>query len=443
MFTDTTYSQLSEQQRLYLNDIASAFEISSDALGKIVGQITSEMYRGLASNPMGRASELSMSPTLVHRSEPAQPVSLGMAIDATGKRIRIGSLRDGQGQVSTQVFYPPSRENIFDFAAFCIREFLQQHGLEGTALPLGVTIGLPVDSASTDVAKEDSLDLCGSDVGRRLCSAILRNHLPVHVTSVTNNVVSELIAARHRDKATRVAATFNRGINAAYFEKLANVEKLNSSSSSDIAINTEVGRFGSLFNSLPQTMWDRRLDRESRCPHTRALEKLVADQYLGEIVRNLITDFMDRQLLFSASCQVQAISTAYAFHTAYMAPIMEDTSPDLQMVDALFTTEFDIQSSLADRLVIRELCEIVATRAARLAGAILAALVLKVADRETSQCIKVALNGVLFDINLQLFTKTVDTVKSLLKRRSDAQVEIVFQSRSDDITGAAVNAAKH
>ncbi|KAJ1747827.1 hypothetical protein LPJ78_005044, partial [Coemansia sp. RSA 989] len=100
-------------------------------------------------------------------------------------------------------------------------------------------------------------------------------------------------------------------------------------------------------------------------------------------------------------------------------------------------------SSLADRLVIRELCEIVATRAARLAGAILAALVLKVADRETSQCIKVALNGVLFDINLQLFTKTVDTVKSLLKRRSDAQVEIVFQSRSDDITGAAVNAAKH
>ncbi|KAJ2633576.1 hypothetical protein H4R22_000323, partial [Coemansia sp. RSA 1290] len=60
-------SVLSEQQRLYLNDIASAFEISSDGLDKIVGQITSEMCRGLASNPMGRASELSMSPTLVHR----------------------------------------------------------------------------------------------------------------------------------------------------------------------------------------------------------------------------------------------------------------------------------------------------------------------------------------------------------------------------------------
>ncbi|KAJ2449603.1 hexokinase [Coemansia sp. RSA 2336] len=369
------------------------------------------MYRGLASNPLGRASELSMNPTLVHQPGTAQPVSLGMAIDATGKRIRIGSIH-GDQCLNTQVFYPPSKENIFDFAAFCIREFLQQHKLEGTTLPLGVTIGLPVDSACPDTAKEDSLDLCGSDVGRKLHSAILRNRLPVHVTSVTNNVVSELIAARHHDKATRVAATFNRGINAAYFEKLANVERLNSSSSSDIAINTEVGRFGE--NSLPRTMWDRRVDRESRCPHTRALEKLVADQYLGEIVRNLITDFMDRQLLFPASCHAQAISTAYAFHTAYMAPIMEDTTEDLGMVDALFATEFDIHSSLADRLIIRALCEIVAARAARLAGAVLAALVLKAASTEP---IKLALSGGLFTMNSQILDTTKNTLKDIFYKR--------------------------
>ncbi|KAJ2449591.1 hypothetical protein EV183_004801, partial [Coemansia sp. RSA 2336] len=103
---------------------------------------------------------------------------------------------------------------------------------------------------------------------------------------------------------------------------------------------------------------------------------------------------------------------------------------------------FDIHSSLADRLIIRALCEILAARAARLAGAVLAALVLKAADRETSQCINVALNGVLFDVNLQLFTKTVDAMNGLLKRRSGVQAKVAFQGRGDDVVGAAINAAR-
>ncbi|KAJ2357019.1 hexokinase [Coemansia sp. RSA 2618] len=459
----TTSSLLSGEQQSLLNHISESFTVSDEQLSNIVTRVHAELYRGLSRSNGGRASELLMGPTFVHQPTAlANTVSLGMAIEATGKRIRIGSVHFGTDNTvahkHTQVFTTPATDtrsaaHFFEYVAFCLREFLQQHGLErhGQSLPLGVTIGLPVDSRDgvqcsvAEVAKEDSLDLCGSNVGRRLCDAVLRSHLPVHITSVTNNVVSSLVAARFADKSTRVAATFNHGINAAYFEQLGNVERLHSApqcSSSDVAINTEIGRFGSKFNALPLTMWDRRVDRESRSPRSRALEKLVADQYLGEIVRSLVTDFIDRQLLFAPACEVREISVPYSFHTAYMAPIIEDASGDLQTVDAVFAAEFGISCSPADRLIIRTLCEIVATRAARISGAVLAALVLKASAKSSTEPVAVALGGVLFDVNPRLLDDTVATMKKLLLANTACvQAEIVTQGRGDDLVGAAVNAA--
>ncbi|KAJ2776802.1 hypothetical protein GGI15_004727 [Coemansia interrupta] len=340
-----------------------------------------------------------MSPSFVHSYSKPHGTSLGMAIEASGSRIRLTSVTfDISGTTtssSTQVFITPSTHKrttamFFDHVAYCIREFLHtsqaaDRGASQGFLPLGISIGLPVNGESRvdEDAKEDSLGLLGSsNVMRRMCDAITRSHLPVRVTSVTNNTVGALVAANHADKDTQICVSFNHGINAAYFESLANVEYLAENTLSDtVAINTEIGRFGSLggdnLRMLPLTMWDRRLDRESRKPGARILEKLVADQYLGELVRNLITDFMDRQLIFTSEMgEVKPISKEYAFHTAYMAPIMDDRSADLESVEAVFASEFGIcNTCYSDRLVVRRLCEIVAKRASRLAGALLAALV--------------------------------------------------------------------
>ncbi|KAJ2607830.1 hypothetical protein H4S08_004682 [Coemansia sp. RSA 1365] len=268
--------------------------------------------------------------------------------------------------------------------------------------------------------------------------------MPVRVTSVTNNVVSALVAARFHDKGSRVAAAFNHGINAAYFEKLQLVEKLSNTTDSngeeEIAINTEIGRFGSVRDSLPRTMWDRRLDRESRCPNTRALEKLVADQYLGEIARNLITDFVDDLLIFSTRTNVHELNTPYVFHTAYMAPIIEDCSENLTTIDTIFAAEFAIETSLADRQVIRAICQIVAARAARISGAVLAALVLK-ASNPSSSNVSVALSGALFDVNNDIYEHTVSSMKKLLAKKSAAHASVYFQDHGDELVGAAVNAA--
>ncbi|PIA15074.1 actin-like ATPase domain-containing protein [Coemansia reversa NRRL 1564] len=469
-YKHTNYvSALSSKQQALLDKIAVSFDVSDKQLDYIVSKMQSELFRGLSRN---RTSELYMSPSFVHHNIKPQgdTVSLGMSIEATGRRIRIASIYfDSDGAAAhteTQVFVTPlavakSANKFFDFVAYCIRDFVQSHALEeyaqtvGYYLPLGITIGLPVDNKKSngsfmhcnvsELAKEDSLDLCGKNVGWRLCDSALRSYMPVRVTSVTNNVVSALVAARFHDKGSRVAAAFNHGINAAYFEKLNLVEKLSNNSDStgeeEIAINTEIGRFGSVRDSLPRTMWDRRLDRESRCPNTRALEKLVADQYLGEIARNLITDFVDNLLIFSTRTNVHELNTPYVFHTAYMAPIIEDCSENLTTIETIFTAEFDIETSLADRQIIRAICQIIAARAARISGAVLAALVLKASDPSSSNNVSVALSGALFDVNNDIYEHTVASMKKLLAKKSAAHASVYFQDHGDELVGAAVNAA--
>ncbi|KAJ2835607.1 hypothetical protein FBU31_001582 [Coemansia sp. 'formosensis'] len=410
MTISTSDSAMSDRQRARLSQIEQAFSVSTDQLHKIVKQMRTELTLGLTRD---NDSCLRMSPSFVHQRTTPQGTSLGMGIEASGRRIRITSVTFAADSTvtdtRTQVFVarPKSISAFFEHTAFCLRTFLQTQGLDDQILPLGITIGLPIDGSNVcQGAKEDSLDLCGRNVARHLCDTFLRAHLPVRVTSVTNNAVSRLVAAR-----AEVAASFNHGINAAFMMEDGR------------AANTEIGRFAS--PALPLTMWDRRVDRESRRPGARPLEKLVADQYLGEIVRNLITDLMDEQLLFGTRANAQAISREYTFHTAYMAPIIEGDR------GAILDNEFGLRTTEADCQVVRMLCKIVARRAALLAGAMLAALVVHTGGKA------VALSGVLFDVNQGLGAEAVDTMEKLLGR----PVDVLFQERGAEVLGAAINAA--
>ncbi|KAJ2114222.1 hypothetical protein GGI01_001688 [Coemansia sp. RSA 376] len=422
-------SALSDKQRVRLSQIEQAFAVSTDQLNTIVKNIRTELSLGLKND---NDSSLSMSPSFVHQRTVPNGTSLGMGIEASGRRIRITSVTFDSAitHTSTQVFVTPRGKSIsafFEYTAFCLREFLQSRNLDHEVLPLGITIGLPINEERiSEQAKEDSLDLCGRNVARELCDVLVRGHLPVRVTSLTNNAVSRLVAARYGDKSTGIATSFNHGVNAAYFEDLANIEKISGMAQGLVAVNTEIGRFRS--KTLPLTQWDHRVDRESRNPGSRPLEKLVADQYLGEIVRNLITDLMDERLLFTQQTDVKTISTEYTFHTAYMAPIIESS----RNARAILETEFGVLADESDCQVVRTLCLVVADRAALLAGAMLAALVLKSGSRS------VALSGVLFDVNEKLSTDAVNTMRGLLK---SVKVEVGFQHRGAEVLGAAINAA--
>ncbi|KAJ1857630.1 Hexokinase-3 [Coemansia sp. RSA 1822] len=421
-------NMLSKEQQAFLDLVTKSFAVSDDVLNTLVTRVHAELFRGLASNT-SRTSELLMKPSFI-RPPLARPSSVSLGMSISGSRIRITSIcvdaKSTPTRSHTQVFTMHEHQSVFDFAAYCVREFVQHHKLDSSSLPLGVTI---VPSESTEYT-----ELHSSDAGRKLCAAFVRSHLNVHVTAITRGAVSALVASRIK-KSTRVAAVFDGGVDVAYVEQLGQVSKLRVSDetkSSLVAIDTDIGNFGSRYNALPVTMWDRRVDRESN-NSGRVFEKLVGGRYLGELVRNLIVDMIDQRLLFT-KCNVQEISVPYSLHTAYMGPIIDE----LGAVDAVFAAEFGINCSESDRRIIRTLCSIVMARAARVAGAVLAAVVLK-AKADADDSVTVVLSGTVFDANPQMLDDTVREMQCRLPHT--VKPEVVVQSPSDELFGAAINAA--
>lgn len=88
-------------------------------------------------------------------------------------------------------------------------------------------------------------------------------------------------------------------------------------------INMEFGAFDCERVILPVTKFDRKVDRESINPRQQIFEKMVSGMYLGEIVRNIMLDMIDRELLFSPvggtynpKSWSRELSQNYAFETS-------------------------------------------------------------------------------------------------------------------------------
>ncbi|KAJ1795979.1 hypothetical protein LPJ75_007337, partial [Coemansia sp. RSA 2598] len=299
--------------------------------------------------------------------------------------------------INKQIFYMPqgvtSPAQLFSEAAMHVAQFINTHHLDlsscSNPLSMGVTIDLPLEEKS----KAGGRVVCSTlacrgmfgnvDIARSLNSELTKQHLPVKVTATTNCVISTMVAAQRHFQQTCVALILNHGINASYYEKAAKIPKIKGTELGDsqalVAINTELARFGENSGVLRPTMWDHRIDRESANTGRHVFEKLVADKYLGEVVRNLITDFMDARLIFPKDADVTMFSKSYSFFTSYMT-IMEDNSSDLSEVGNLLTAGFNVNASLVDRQIVRALCKIVAMRAAKLVSAAVAGIVRKATE---------------------------------------------------------------
>lgn len=106
--------------------------------------------------------------------------------------------------------------------------------------------------------------------------------------------------------------------------------------------------------------------------------------YLGELTRLLVVHLMNSGVVFvregSGSPHKGIMHTPWAFPTAYMSDIATDESADLSAVARVLKDKCGLDSSLEDRRVMVEVCELVARRAARLSAVGIAAVVTQMGD---------------------------------------------------------------
>ncbi|KAI3881560.1 hypothetical protein MKW92_028307 [Papaver armeniacum] len=276
----------------------------------------------------------------------------------------------------TEVSIPPelmtaTSSELFDFIAKELARFIATEG-EGFFLPpgsrreLGFTFSFPVKQLSISSGTlirwtkgfsiDDAVD---KDVVVELTKALDRQGIDMRVAALVNDTIGTLAGGKYFNNDVAAAVILGTGTNAAYVERAHAIPK-----SGEMVINTEWGNFQS--SHLPVTEYDQALDQDSLNVGEQIFEKVISGMYLGDIVRRVLYK-MAQEAGFFGDIVPPKLKTRFILRTPEMCAMHHDTSSDLGVVGRKLKDIFGISdTSLETRRVVVDLCNIVATRAARL-----------------------------------------------------------------------------
>ncbi|KAJ4951483.1 hypothetical protein NE237_028315 [Protea cynaroides] len=444
-------------------DEKSATPISK--LRQVADAMTVEMHAGLASEG---GSKLKMIISYVDNLPTGDEKGLYYALDLGGTNFRVLRVQLGgrEGRVVKQEFaevpIPPhlmigTSDGLFDYIAKELAKFVASEGEDfrlspGRQRELGFTFSFPVKQLSINSGtlikwtKGFSIeDTVGQDVVAELTKAIERQGLDMRVAALVNDTIGTLAGGRYYDNDVSAAVILGTGTNAAYVERAQAIPKWHGllPKSGEMVVNIEWGNFRS--SHLPLTEYDHALDADSLNPGEQIFEKIISGMYLGEIVRRVLCKMAEEAAFFGDTVP-EKLKVQFILRTPEMSAIHHDVSSDLRVVGKKLKDIFGISNtSLKMRKVIVELCNVVSSRAARLAAAGIFGILKKlgrdtVRDGEKQKTV-VALDGGLYEHYKEFSQCLETTLKELLGDVSDL-ISIVHANDGSGI-GAALLAASH
>ncbi len=332
-------------------------------------------------------------------------------------------------------------EALFNFIAASIRDFLFDQALASHYKSLGFTFSFPVTQSSVNSGRLltwtkgfTATGVVGCDVVQLLTEALHRYHLDnIHITALVNDTVGTLLAKSYEIANCDVGVIFGTGTNGCYRERVSSISAVPTSSAIDghMIVNTEWGNF----NCLPMNKFDRVLDEMSKNPGKQQMEKMISGMYLGQLVRQVIIDQIHDTGLFSGEF---SIFTAADLQTHDISNFQSDTSADLVIIKAWLDNLGITHSSVKERADIRQICQYVSERAAKISAAAISAVVLRM-DPQLECHHTIAVDGTLYakypDFK-QTIIKTLQALHGVASRRFS-----LTQSTDGSGVGAAIAAA--
>nr|ARD05874.1 hexokinase-1 [Haloxylon ammodendron] len=388
------------------------------------------------------------------------------ALDLGGTNLRAMQVKlqgDGTIDLKAESYKVPSKikvgklHELFDYIAekvshvFEIEDNSDYEILPGERRELGFTFSFPVHQTRINsgtllnwTKDYDVQDSIGKDMVEELKKALKKRAINVNVTALLNDTVGTLAGGRFYDKNVVAAVILGTGMNAAYVEQSENIVKPYglAPKSGQMVINTEWGNYDS--SLLPLTDYDRALDNDSPNHHKQILEKMLSGRYLGEIVRRILQQLSEDAALFGDIIPPK-LQQHYVLGTDIVSAMHGDKSTDLTVVDECLEKVLEITNiSLDKKKLIAKICEIVATRGARLAAAATLALLKRLGrDTPREEETVVAIDGALF-AKYEEFKLCLQ--KTLVEELLDEEVSkmvVLKQFKDASGIGAALVAASH
>ncbi|XP_026397284.1 hexokinase-1-like [Papaver somniferum] len=428
-------------------------------LRHVADAMTVEMHAGLASEG---GSKLKMLNSYVNHLPTGDEHGLFYALDLGGTnfrvlRVQLGG-RDGRvvKQEFTEVSIPhelmtATSNKLFDFIAKELARFIATEG-QGFFLPhgcrreLGFTFSFPVKQLSIasgtlirwtkGFSIDDAVD---KDVVVELSEALHRQGIDMRVAALVNDTIGTLAGGKYFNNDVAAAVILGTGTNAAYVERVHAIPK-----SVEMVINTEWGNFRSAH--LPVTEYDQALDQDSLNAGEQIFEKIISGMYLGDIERRVLCK-MAEEAEFFGDIVPPKLKTRFILRTPEMSAMHHDTSPGLRVVGSKLKDIFGISdTSFETRRVVVELCNIVATRAARLSAAGILGILKKMGKDTVNEGEKqrtvIAVDGGLFEHYSEFRTCLESTLNELFGDEV-AHTVVIEHANDGSGIGAALLATSH
>ncbi|XP_075635836.1 hexokinase-3 [Castanea sativa] len=370
-----------------LAELEQGCETTVGRLKQVVDAMAVEMHAGLASEG---GSKLKMLLTFVDTLPNGSEKGIYYALDLGGTnfrvlRVQLGGQRsilepDVERQPIPQHLMTSTSEDLFDFIASLLKEFVEKEGDVSDATlmrrrELGFTFSFPVKqtSVSTGILIKWTKgfgieDTVGREVSEYLEQAMARIGLNMRVAALVNDTVGTLALGHYHDPDTIAAVIIGTGTNACYLERTDAIIKCQGllTTSGGMVVNMEWGNFWS--SHLPRTSYDIELDADSPNPNDQGFEKMISGMYLGDIVRRVILRMSHEADIFGDA--LPKLSMPFILRTPLMAEMHEDDSPELTEVARILKDTLEIPDvPLKVRKLVVKVCDVVTRRAARLAAA--------------------------------------------------------------------------
>ncbi|KAJ8005836.1 hypothetical protein DPEC_G00122050 [Dallia pectoralis] len=440
-------TQHAERQR-----VLDALRLSREQLIEVKNRMAMEMNRGLAKESHDKAA-VKMLPTYVRSTPDGTERGDFLALDLGGTNFRVLLVRVRSGkrrsvEMHNKIYTIPQEtmqgtgEELFDHIVHCIADFLEYMGMKGASLPLGFTFSFPCHQSKLDQGvlikwtKGFKASGCeGEDVVTLLKDAIhRREEFDLDVVAVVNDTVGTMMTCGYEDPLCEVGLIVGTGTNACYMEEMQNVE-LVEGDDGRMCVNMEWGAFGDQ-GELDDfcTEFDRVVDVHSTNPGKQRYEKMISGMYLGEIVRNVLLEFTSKGLLFRGKLS-ERLKTRGIFETKFLSQIESDRLA-LRQVRSILQHLGLTSSTCDDSILVKEVCSVVARRAAQLCGAGLAAVVDKIRLNRGLPKLKitVGVDGTLYKLHPHFSSIMHETVRDL-----SPLCEVTFlQSEDGSGKGAAL-----
>ncbi|CAO3660165.1 unnamed protein product [Rhizopus stolonifer] len=403
-----------EDKEKAIHELEKQFHLSTGQLKKIAQFLENEMKTGLNKQDDDSTS-IPMLPSWITRHPTGQELGEYIGLDLSGSYIRVYLVSlHGQGRITTrQMKYTVKKaikrgsiSNLVEFMAECVESFLNfiNKSYSKEFLSLGLCISFPLRQTAINNAYvlrwTKDFDITGGhnkNIVELLQTSFRRREMPVTVKAALNGASGCLLAHNYRSLDCLLACTVSTGTNAAYWEKISDIGKLNKDDDErEMIINTEWGSFGDTrSNAIPHTFYDVRVNRQSVNPGIHVYEKMVAGLYLGEIVRLILVDFLDRRLIFDGQYSTE-MNKPYNFESSYVSAIDRDETTQLEDTQHLLEHVMNIPSTtITDRRMVKKICELVGKRAARLIAAGISSIITKRGALEVG--LSISVEGIVYE----------------------------------------------